>query len=66
MNLSSNLIENYNDEINFSHKLLTNSQILKIYKAFGNGSSANITFSKTQLLKMIQSGGSHNQCFYKE
>ena len=25
-------------------------------KAFGNGSSANITFSKTHLPKMIQSG----------
>ena len=58
LNLSSNLIGSSNDETNFSHKsLLTNTQVPKICKAFANGSSANIKFSKTQLSKMIQSGG---------
>ena len=47
-----------NDEINFPHKLLlTSTQISKIRKAFVNGSSANIKFSKTHLSKKIQSGG---------
>ena len=54
LNLSSNLIGNSNDETNFSHKLLlTDAQVSKIRKAFANGSSANIKFSKTQLPKMI-------------
>ena len=57
LNLSSNLIRNSNDETNFPHKLLlTDTQVSKICKAFANGSSANIKFSKTQLSKMIQSG----------
>ena len=57
LNLSSNLIGNSNDEINFLHKLLlTDTQVSKIRKAFANGSSANIKVSKTQLCKMIQSG----------
>ena len=56
-NISSNLIGNSNDETNFPHKLLlTDTQVSKIRKAFKNGSSANIKFSKTQLPKMIQSG----------
>ena len=37
--------------------MLTDTQVSKICKAFVNGSSANIKFSKTQLSKMIQSGG---------
>ena len=41
----------------FPYKLLlTDTQISKICKAFANGLSANIKFSKTQLSK-IQSGG---------
>ena len=52
------MIGNPNDETNFPHKLLlTYTQVSKICKAFANGSSANIKFSKTQLSKMIQSGG---------
>ena len=51
------MIRNSNDETNFSQKLLlTDTQVSKICKAFANGSSANIKFSKTQLSKMIQSG----------
>ena len=58
LNLSWNLIGNCNDETNFPHKLLlTDIQVLKIRKAFANGSSANIKFSKTQLSKIAQSGG---------
>ena len=58
LNVSSNLIGNSNDETKFSHKLLlTGTQVSKIRKAFPNGSSANIEFSKTELSKMIQSGG---------
>ena len=57
-NLSSNSIGSSNDETNFLHKLLlTDAQVSKIRKAFANGSSANIKFSKTQLSKVIQSGG---------
>ena len=58
LNLSSNLIGNFNDETNFAHKLLlTDTQVLKICKAFTNGSSANIKFSKTQLSKIVQLRG---------
>ena len=46
-NLSTNLFGSSNDETNFPHKLLTNTQVSKICKAFANGSSANIKFSKT-------------------
>ena len=46
------------NEINFSHKLLlTNRQVSNLRKAFANHSSADIKLSKTQLSKMIQSGG---------
>ena len=49
LNLSSNVAGDSNDENNFPHKLLlTNTQISKIRKAFANGSSTNIKFSKTQ------------------
>ena len=58
LNLSSNWMRNSNNESNFPHKfLLADTQISKICEAFANGSSANIKFSKTQLSKMIQSGG---------
>ena len=46
--LSSNLIGNFNDGTNFPQKLLlTNTQVSKICKAFANGLSVNIKFSKT-------------------
>ena len=58
LNLSSNFIGNSNDETNFPYQLLLNdAQISKICKAFASSSLANIKFSKTQLSKMIQSGG---------
>ena len=59
LRLSSNMIGNPNDEINFSHKiLLTNRQVANLRKMFRNSSSTNIKLSKTELFKMIQSGGS--------
>ena len=55
---SSNMIGNSDNETNFSHKLLlTNGQVANLPKAFANNSSTNIKLSKTQLSKMIQSGG---------
>ena len=46
------------DETNFPHKvILTNRQVANLCKAFANHSSADIKLSKTQLFKMIQSGG---------
>ena len=42
----------------FPYKLLlTNRQVANIRKVFANSSSTNIKLSKTQLSKMIQSGG---------
>ena len=46
------------NESNFPHKLLlTNRQVSNLLKAFANHLSADIKLSKTQLSKMIQSGG---------
>ena len=54
LNLSSNLIGSFNGETNFPDELfLTDTQVSRIRKAFGNGSSANIM---THLSNMIQSG----------
>ena len=56
LRLSSNMIGD--DETNFPHKLLlTNRQVSNLRKAFANHSSADIKLSKTQLSKMMQSGG---------
>ena len=58
LKIFSNVVGDSNDENNFPHKLLsTNTQVSKLYKAFTNGSSANIKLSKTQFLKIGQSGG---------
>ena len=46
------------DETNFPHKLLlTNRQVANLRKAFANHLSTDMKFSKTQLSKIIQSGG---------
>ena len=46
------------NENNFPHKLLlTNRQVSNLGKAFANHFSGDIKLSKTQLSKMIQSGG---------
>ena len=58
LGLSSNMIGNSSDNTNFPHELLlTNRQVANNRKAFANNLSADINFSKAQLLKMIQSGG---------
>ena len=58
LRLSSNMIDNSDDETNFPHKLLlTNREVSNLCKAFTNHLSTNIKFSKTQLSKMVQSGG---------
>ena len=46
-----------NDENNFLHKLLTNTQVSKLCKAFANSSSANVKLSKSRLHRIGQSGG---------
>ena len=53
------MIGDSNDKGNFPHEvLLTDRQQAScIRKAFSNNSSVDIRFSKTQLSKMIQSGG---------
>ena len=51
------MVGDSNDETNFPHKLLlTNTQVLRLRKAFENNSLANTKFLKTQLPKIGQSG----------
>ena len=58
LRISSNMVSNSNDNINFPRELLlTNRQVAIIRKVFPNHSSTDIKLSKTQLSKMIQSGG---------
>ena len=58
LRLSSNMIGNSDDNANFPHVLLlTNRQVANLRKAFAKYTSADIKLSKTQLSKMIQSGG---------
>ena len=58
LRLSSGMVGNSNDNTNFPHKLLlTDRQVANIRKAFTNSLSTDVKFSKTQLLKMSQSGG---------
>ena len=52
------MVSNSNDNTNFPHELLlTNRQVANIRKAFAKNTSTDIKLSKTQLSKMIQSGG---------
>ena len=56
LRLSSNMIGD--NETNFPHKLLlTNRQVANLRKAFANYLSTDIKLSKTQISKIIQSGG---------
>ena len=58
LRISSSMVGNSNDNTNFPHELLlTNRQVANIRKVFANHSLTDIKLSKTQLLKMIQSGG---------
>ena len=55
LRLSSNIVGN---QINFPRRLLlTNKQVTNLRKAFANYLLTDIKLSKTQLSKMIQSGG---------
>ena len=56
LRLSSNMISD--NETNFPYKLLlSNRQVANLCKAFANHLSKEIKLSKTQLSKMIQTGG---------
>ena len=58
LRLSSSMIGNSDDETNFPHKLVsTNRQVANLRKAFADFLSVSIKLSKSQLFKMIQSGG---------
>ena len=58
LRLSSNMVGNSDDDTNFPHKLLkTNRQVASLCAAFANYLSTDIKLSKSQLSKMIQSGG---------
>ena len=58
LRLSSNMVGNLNDNTNFPHEfLLTIRQVENIRKVFAKNTSTDIKLSKTQLSKMIQSGG---------
>ena len=51
LRLSLNTISNYDDEINFLHKLLlTNRQVANLRKVFANKTSTDIKLLKTQLI----------------
>ena len=57
LRLSSNMIENSDDNTNFPHELLlTNRQVANLRKAFAKNTSTDIKLSKTQLSKKKQSG----------
>ena len=50
--------DNTDDNTNFPHELLlTNRQVANLRKAFAKNTSTDIMLSKTQLSKMIKSGG---------
>ena len=58
LRLSSNMIGNSDNNTNFPHELLlTNRQVANLRKTFAKSTSKDIMLSKTQLSKMIQSGG---------
>ena len=54
LRLSSNMIGDSDDNINFLHELLlTNRQVSNLRRAFANQSSTDIELSKIQISKMI-------------
>ena len=58
LNLSLNVIGDFNDVANFPHKLLlADTQTSRFRKTSANNSSAHIKFSKIQLSNMVQSAG---------
>ena len=66
LRISSNMVGNSNDNTNFPNEiLLTNRQVANVRKAFAKNTSTDIKLSKTQLSKMIQSGGFLGNLFGK-
>ena len=58
LRVSSNMIVDSDDNTNFPHELLlTNRQVANLCKGFSKNTSTDIMLSRTQLSKMIQSGG---------
>ena len=58
LRILSGMVGNSNDNTNFPHKLLlTDRQVSNVRKAFSNNLSTDVKFSKTQLSKIMQSGG---------
>ena len=58
LRILSGMVGNSNDNTNFPHKLLLNDrQVSNVRKAFSNNLSTDVKFSKTQLSKIMQSGG---------
>ena len=58
LRISSNMAGNSNDNTNFPNELLlTNRQVANIRQNFTKNTSTGIKLSKTQLSKMMQSGG---------
>ena len=57
MNISSNIVGDFNKENNFHYLILTNTQVSKLRKSFAYNSSANIKLSKAQFHKKGQSRG---------
>ena len=52
------MIGDFDNKINFPNEmLLTNRQVANLRKTFANNLTTNIKLSKTQLSKMIRSGG---------
>ena len=58
LKISSNVVDDSNDDNNFPHKLLlSNTQVSTLRKAFANNSPAKMKLSKTPYYKIGQSGG---------
>ena len=57
LRLSSNMIRNLDDEVNFPHELLlTKRQVANLRKDFANHKSTDIKLTKAQLTKMHKGG----------
>ena len=58
LRISSNMVGDSNDKTNFPNELLlTNRQVANIRKTFAKNTSTDIKLSKTQLSKIVRSGG---------
>ena len=58
------MIGNSNDKVTFLHMLLLSHRLLtSLHKVFPNNLSASVKLSKTQISKIIQSGGFFDRRF---